>query len=691
MIGTSRYKCILGSLCLYLMCLCPGTIEAQQSQLLAGGCDTSCLQVSLIQKISSTEGNFNGTLLDNNSWPPHLANLGDLNNDGYIDVAAGSTRDADGGTQTGAVYILFLDDQGLVLDHQKISSLEGGFTGEISSYEHWSGSVTNLGDVDGDGVTDIGVGQYDDDDGGNNKGSFWILFLNTDGTVKDHQKIGDNAGNFSGILSSGDQFGTSSTSLGDFDNDGIPDVAVGASNDRGNGFQRGALYLLYLNSDGTVKDYDKIGDQIGGFTGVLEDRDKFGRRIENIGDLDGDGISDLIVASRFDDDGIADVGALWVLFMNDDGTVNSQQKISALEGGLDHNFISGDYFGSSIATIPDLNCDGIQDIIVGNTNPSTSGSFLTIFLNNDGTVNGFNEMNESNINVNLDAGDLFGYESVYLGDINGDGYLDFATSAHLDDDGGIDRGALYILTYTDSCAQPCLAGTAFEEEICIGDTLRFEVNSGVGYQWSPTIDISDPSVIAPLFYPSVSTEYTVTYSDDNNCQVEDTLTIMVIQEIESLDLGTDDSICRDEEIVLSVSGIDGVYQWQDGSSDMNFHVSAPGIYWLEIAGACNTVRDSILITSVDCECDFDLPNAFSPNGDLLNDEFRLVNSELESAEIFIYNRWGNLVFNDIGVDFKWDGTYLNVDQELDNYAYYMIGRCPDGSRIFDKGNITLVR
>ena len=56
-----------------------------------------------------------------------------------------------------------------------------------------------LGDLDGDGVGDLAVGAPRDDDGGTDRGAVWVLFLNTDGTVKSHQKISDTEGGFTGI------------------------------------------------------------------------------------------------------------------------------------------------------------------------------------------------------------------------------------------------------------------------------------------------------------------------------------------------------------------------------------------------------------------------------------------------------------------------------------------------------------
>lgn len=64
----------------------------------------------------------------------------------------------------------------------------------------------------------------------------------------------------------------------------------------------------------------------------IDANDQFGHDVDQIGDLDGDGVTDLVVGALYDDDGDTNAGAVYVLFMNTDGTVKAEQKISALTG-----------------------------------------------------------------------------------------------------------------------------------------------------------------------------------------------------------------------------------------------------------------------------------------------------------------------------------------------------------------------
>ncbi|MCZ6851907.1 MAG: hypothetical protein O7F17_09720 [Planctomycetota bacterium] len=407
------------------------------------------------QKISDTQGGFTGTLGSFDVFGHSVTSLGDLNGDGVGDMAVGAPDDDDGGFNRGAVWVLFLNTDGTVKSHQKISDTQGGFTGLLDNGDRFGVSVASLGDLDGDGVGDLAVGADRDGDGGVDRGAVWVLLLHSDGTVKAHQKISSTQGGFTGTLDDADRFGISVAALGDFDGDDLEDLAVGAVLDDDGGNARGAVWVLLLNADGTVKAHQKISDTQGGFTGTLDDADEFGFAVASIGDLDGDRVGDLAVGAVNDDDGgkgeSANRGAVWILFLNTDATVKSHQKISDTQGGFTGVLDDIDWFGRSVALLPDLDADGVADLAIGAPHDDDAGpnrgAVWVLLVNSDGTVKTHQKISATNGGFTgiLDSDDRFGRSLASLGDLDGDGVGDLAVGAPDDDDGGSNRGAVWVL------------------------------------------------------------------------------------------------------------------------------------------------------------------------------------------------------------------------------------------------------
>ncbi len=407
------------------------------------------------QKISDTQGGFTGVLDDYDRFGRSMASLGDLDGDGVSDLAVGTPGDDDGGVGHGAVWVLFLNTDGTVKSHQKISDTQGSFTGTLDDYDAFGFSVAALGDLDGDGVGDLAVGAWGDDDGGGLlRGAVWVLFLNPDGTVKSHQKISSTEGGFTGILDDHDGFGSSMASLGDLDGDGVGDLAVGAGGDNDGGNHRGAVWVLFLDTDGTVQSHQKISDTEGGFNGILDNSDSFGLAASSLGDLDGDGVGDLAVGAPGDNDRGMSYGAVWVLFLDTDGTVQSHQKISSTEGG----FTGPEPLGaSSLASLRDIDGDGVGDLAVGAAGDYDGGvnrgAVWLVFLDTDGTVKSHQKISDTQGGFTgvLDDYDRFGGSVALLGDLDSDGVSDLAVGARGDDDGGDARGAVWVLFLNGIC------------------------------------------------------------------------------------------------------------------------------------------------------------------------------------------------------------------------------------------------
>jgi hypothetical protein len=213
-----------------------------------------------------------------------------------------------------------MNSDGSVSASQKISSEKGDLGRDPNDGDHFGSAVTAVGDLDGDGVTDIAVGTSGDDDGGTDRGAVWVLFLNSDGTVEGLKRISHNRGGLEDQLSDGDQFGAALVSPGDLNDDGNEDLIVGAPGSNDGGSNRGAIWILFMQGDGEIVSASKISDSDGDFDGSLNDSDQFGSALAALGDLNDDDHQDLAVGAPFDDNGGTDKGAAWILFLDETET-----------------------------------------------------------------------------------------------------------------------------------------------------------------------------------------------------------------------------------------------------------------------------------------------------------------------------------------------------------------------------------
>jgi hypothetical protein len=361
---------------------------------------------------------FFDTIADIRQFGRSVCSLGDLNGDGVNDIAVGAI----GGSPIGGyVYILFMDINGGVKSHTRITKNESGLnTASPNAFTEFGQSIANLGDLDGDGVVDIAVGNK----GSSYGGEIYILFLNSDGTVKNHSRIASNVGGFNTSIATNQHFSRSIANIGDIDGDGVVDIAVGNDLDGDGGTWKGSVYILFLNSNGTVKKFQKISQLSGGFSGTLGPSCFFGYSVCSYSQ------NRIIVGARSDSSVNGYNGAIWILDIDSNGMVQSERKINDAYPNFADTLSDLAGFGSSIAAIGDIDGDSISEIAIGvdsyNDMGSRTGAVFIMSLDGNDNIKFLRRYSNSvgNMPFTLGGNARFGSSVSSIGDFNKDKKLD---------------------------------------------------------------------------------------------------------------------------------------------------------------------------------------------------------------------------------------------------------------------------
>jgi hypothetical protein len=381
-----------------------------------------------------------------------VSNAGDFNGDGIPDIIIGASDvDVSGSNSAGQVSIIFGSNENFT-SRISVSDLDGTNGFRITGYndeQRLGFSVSTAGDINNDGTSDIIIGANGTN---NNRGDSYIIFGGE--SIGDGVDLlaldGTNGFKIDGILE-GNLFGTAVSNAGDINNDGIADLAVTATRVNSNGNENsGATYVIFGQEGDFPEDLDLTtldgnngfvvkGANPGDFSGVS---------VSEAGDLNGDGIDDLLIgASQVDSGERADFGATYVVFGREDGFSN-EINLSALgSNGLTINGIAaGDRAGTSVSNLGDINSDGFVDIGIGAVGEN-EGQGYVIF----GTGNGFSQdiLSLSDLNgtngftINgIDVNDLLGTSISSAGDLNNDEIDDFVISAAGSNE---DTGTSYVI------------------------------------------------------------------------------------------------------------------------------------------------------------------------------------------------------------------------------------------------------
>ncbi len=265
---------------------------------------------------------------------------------------------------------------------------------------------------------------------------------------------------------------------------------------------------------------------------------------------------------------------------------------------------------------------------------------------------------------------------------------------------------------TDSLTLTPLEVTISSEPNCnvnglIQLTAEASITADVIFQWQDENGnvIADEST-AFLDVTSTGT-YTVNVTDiDGNCSTSDFIDVLVIPiEDEELLLPNEELICSldpdpERGSIELDPGLFDTYSWtQNGvegvlSTERTLLVTEAGTYIVELFNGSTCVNDRIIVED-DCRPTVVAPNAFTPNEDGVNDTFFVYpNDYVTEYSIFIFNRWGELIFHSDDQDFQWDGTLNGQLMPTGTYAYKMVFRSSldaTQSVIEQYGGVTLLK
>lgn len=390
-----------------------------------------------------------------------VTSAGDFNDDGIDDILIGAPfADPSGESIAGESYILFggqeFGDTVSLATLGQVGGAAGSTLNGIDMFDGSGNAVSSAGDVNNDGIDDILIGISPP--GNDSPGESYIVFggqnLPTAVDLETLGQIGGAAGFRLIGVDDGDASGFSVASAGDINDDGIDDILIGAYQaDQPGALGAGESYVVFGGqSFGAVVDLATLG-QTGGLAGFLlagvDADDGSGYSVDAAGDVDGDGIDDLLIGTRIaNQPGAARAGESYVVFGGQ--TFGSQVDLATLGqvGGADGFTLTGvaadELSGVSVASVGDVNDDGFDDIVIGTL---LSGGYVvfggqsfgaTIDLATVGQASG-----TAGFTLSIDGVDsLAGLAVASAGDLNGDGIDDLVIG---EDRSSTEAGTSYVV------------------------------------------------------------------------------------------------------------------------------------------------------------------------------------------------------------------------------------------------------
>ncbi|MDB5275499.1 MAG: hypothetical protein JWR61_454 [Ferruginibacter sp.] len=270
-------------------------------------------------------------------------------------------------------------------------------------------------------------------------------------------------------------------------------------------------------------------------------------------------------------------------------------------------------------------------------------------------------------------------------------YSDSGTSVNINAVQQAQAGKYFVLvTNSSGCSQldstvvqvnpvPTATVSFSSKIICAGDAVQLNAGGGTGYAWSPPTALSSASISNPVASPVNTTQYLVTVSNQFACT--DTATVQVtVNERPTANAGPDKTIIKGRTVLLegSATGQSVSYSWQPAVNLDNPQLLQPMAnptadidYTVTVSSAngCGTATDAMHVFVFN---DIYIPTAFSPNGDGLNDTWKIpALAAFPVFELTVFNRFGQKVFQNKNTNTPWDGMFKGAPVAAGSYVYYI--------------------